>query len=802
MTYPVSIVRKEDIEIENEWQRTRHSSGFLFWREYLRKAIPIVLTSFKAMLVAFVTLTVIGCGNSENFVFTGNFVPNPNAVATGAVLLPENTTLTLGQQTTYRLFITFDDGTQAEASGETYTSDDPGVVSIDPNSGVATAVMVGGTTITSTDGTFTASTPVTVTAAAVNNNPALSLIVSNADTDDLDIFTAVANFTQAAAQTFDSSPGADVRDQGILLDALNTAFHNGGDNIAIISRLFSRDGTPAFQTTEFDGDLDHEIDFTSIANVAAKGSALVADEGMMVVANFSGSMTPSPSLIVFGTSGTTFDNVDTTNRPWDAAYDDATDILYVAFTNGTIGVYDNFGSDAAAGTVSGTPDRTISPTGLDNAHGIVISGDTLIVSDVGPLTMAGNPGFDTDGEIYLISGAATADGTVTADAVISGSNPLLGNPVDIDLQNGDLRVAEKANGGGQILVFTDILNTPGGNIAPTVAVDYATPESLTALPQQDPTPGAAAGLVVSSNDGSNNELVLVDLALTTATSGLGDPTNTSESAAVDGLGDVYVTSDSLAVVLGRAGTGVRSGATGDPRRDRTFYNDGDLKGLELWDEGGLAFLADNNNDTIVVIGKYSSGSPITSLVVDVLSESPWDVFYDAANDDLYVANQNGTVDIYDNLVAGGFGSAPTRTITITGGGGGDGLHGIVYDSANDRLFVSDVNTVGTDDGVIYVITGVNALTDGTTVNPTTDGNVTTIGVAAGGGTNSVLETPVDIEYDGTFLYVADKTGDDVNTSGAVRRYNVSGVLPSGDVADDGSIGVVAPESVSVYNPVN
>ena len=113
-----------------------------------------------------------------------------------------------------------------------------------------------------------------------------------------------------------------------------------------------------------------------------------------------------------------------------------------------------------------------------------------------------------------------------------------------------------------------------------------------------------------------------------------------------------------------------------------------------------------------------------------------------------------------------------------------------------------MNTVGTDDGVIYVITGVNALTDGTTVNPTTDGNVTTIGVAAGGGTNSVLETPVDIEYDGTFLYVADKTGDDVNTSGAVRRYNVSGVLPSGDVADDGSIGVVAPESVSVYNPVN
>ena len=768
----------------------------------MRKAFKIT-TSLRVLLAAFVSLAVIGCGDSENFVFTGNFVPNPNAVATGAVLLPENSTLTLGQQTTYRLFITFDDGTQTEATGETFTSDDPGVVSIDQNSGVATSVMVGTTTITSTDGTFTASTPVAVTAAAVNNNPALSLVVSNADTDDLDIFTVVTNFTQAAAQTFDSSPGADVRDQGILLDALNTAFHNGGDNIAIISRLFSRDGTPAFQTTEFDGDLDHEIDFTSIANVAAKGSALVADEGMMVVANFSGSMTPSPSLIVFGTSGTTFDNVATTNRPWDAAYDDATDILYVAFTNGTIGVYDNFGSDAAAGTVSGTPDRTISPTGLDNAHGIVISGDTLIVSDVGPLTMAGNPGFDTDGEIYLISGAATADGSVTADAVISGSNTLLGNPVDIDLQNGDLRVAEKANGGGQILVFTDILNTPGGNIAPTVSVDYAVPESLTALPQQGPTPGAAAGLVVNSNDGSNNELVRVDLALTTTTSGVTDTSDSSESAAVDGLGDVYVTGDVNAAVFGRAGTAARDGETvADGRRDREFSTAGGLKGLDLWDDGGLAFLADNNDDTILVIGKYTSGFPITFLNVDATSDQPWDVFYDAANDDLYVANQNGNVDIYDDLVAGGFSATPTRTITITGGGGGGGLHGIVFDAANDRLFVSDVNTVGTDDGVIYVITGVNALTDGTTVNPTTDGNVTTIGVAAGGGTNSVLETPVDIEYDGTFLYVADKTGDDVNTSGAVRRYNVSGVLPSGDVADDGSIGVVAPESVSVYNPVN
>lgn len=749
-------------------------------------------SSAALLIVALASVLAVGCGDSENFVFTNNnFILEVREV----LLTPDNATLTLGQSTNYALTLIFNDDSQTQIDDATFTSDDPSVVTIDPNTGVATAVMVGTTTITATNGSFSDSTTVTVTAAAVDNNPALSLVVSNADTDDLDIFSSAVDFIITA--TFDSSPAADTRDQGILLDVLRTAFHNGGDNVAIISRLFSRDGSPAFQTTSFDSDLDREVDLSGVANVAAKGSVLIADEGLLVVANFSGSGTPTPSLIVFGTGGTTFTELTTgANRPWDAAYDDATDTLYVAFTNGTIGVYDDFAAEFVAGTATGVADRTISPNGLDNSHGIVITGNTLIVSDVGPLTSNADAGFDTDGEIYIIPNASTANGALDASVVISGSNTLLGNPVDIDLQNGDLRVAEKANGGGQILVFTSILTSPGGNIAPTVAEAYAVPEALTSFPQQESTAGAASGLVVSSNPAAavpGNRLFLVDLGLTTATSGFVESTNMSESAVVDGQGDVFVSGDAAVGQFGRAGTSVRNGDVFDTVRDRNVATGlTTLKGLDVWDDGGLLFIADNDDDEILILGKNGDGTDVTAPLAT--NDRPWDVFYDATGDDLYVANQDGTIEIWDGLVAGGFSVNPTRTITITGGGGGGGLHGIVFDNANDRLFVSDVNTVGTDDGVIFVITGVNAITDGTTLDPAVAANVTTIGVVAGGGANSELETPVDIAYDGTFLYVADKT------AGLVRRYNVSGVLPSGDVADGGNVGVAAAESVSVFRP--
>ncbi|WP_156891808.1 hypothetical protein [Nevskia ramosa] len=192
-------------------------------------------------------------------------------------------------------------------------------------------------------------------------------------------------------------------------------------------------------------------------------------------------------------------------RTWDVAYDAFVDRLYAAMTNGTIAVYDNFLVRANLSAVGGaagpavTPSRTITPGSVSggtsskvsvNLHGISYNRSTnqLVVSDVG------SPTSDSDGALFVIDNASTANDATTGSGPaivvpsrsISGAATLLGNPVDVLLRSdGSLYVAEKLNGGGQILVFNGILTSGGGNIAPNLHVTTSslgssgTPESIT-----------------------------------------------------------------------------------------------------------------------------------------------------------------------------------------------------------------------------------------------------------------------------------------------------------------------------------
>jgi DNA-binding beta-propeller fold protein YncE len=159
--------------------------------------------------------------------------------------------------------------------------------------------------------------------------------------------------------------------------------------------------------------------------------------------------------------------------PWDLDYDPDADRLYVAATNGTIQVYDDYMANPDA-----APARIIDPndqSGIEasNIHGIVHDSvnNRLIVSDVGSASVA------DDGRIYVIDNASTADGLTDLRLELAGDNTALGNPVDLAFDGTNLYVAEKSN--NQIQRIDNIYALEGVmNRAPDKMMTFTAPESI------------------------------------------------------------------------------------------------------------------------------------------------------------------------------------------------------------------------------------------------------------------------------------------------------------------------------------
>lgn len=201
-------------------------------------------------------------------------------------------------------------------------------------------------------------------------------------------------------------------------------------------------------------------------------------------------------------------NPDPDAAPWDVDFDPLTGDLYVAMVNGNVAVFrEVIGSedstvgdgDASNNDYDFTVDLQLIANNAAiavgaNLHGVEYvpgaGGGSLILSDVGAATMSAQPGFDTDGALYVVNnvGSLGTNGamqqTRIVDARIAGANTLLGNPVDIAFDGANLYVAEKANAGGQILRFNNILATTGDqNIAPSApSISAAAIESISLVP--------------------------------------------------------------------------------------------------------------------------------------------------------------------------------------------------------------------------------------------------------------------------------------------------------------------------------
>lgn len=216
---------------------------------------------------------------------------------------------------------------------------------------------------------------------------------------------------------------------------------------------------------------------------AELGFVIVSDFGAAKVAVFeTAAEGDAAPLFVTENLGTTA--AGEPRRPWGLAFDMSAGRLFVGATDGTVLVFDDYlTSRGEAG-----PDRIITPF-LDgskasaNIHDLVYlpEEDVLLASDVGSATTADQPGFDTDGKVFVLADASSAEGDAEVQAQLTGTYTMLGNPVGLAFDGENLFVTERTR--DVVLRFDNILELSGDvDEAPSGAITVAKPEAVVLVP--------------------------------------------------------------------------------------------------------------------------------------------------------------------------------------------------------------------------------------------------------------------------------------------------------------------------------
>lgn len=500
--------------------------------------------------------------------------------------------------------------------------------------------------------------------------------------------------------------------------------------------------------------------------------------------------------------------------PWDLAYDEVADRLYVTLMDGSIDVFDGFVANepvAPTGTLLPSADG-VTPSAVD-LRGIALlphaSGACLVVSDFG-LADGG-----VDGAIYVFDDVSTADGLVVPDQVLRGAAVGLRDPIDLTVSSdGYLRVADPA--ANRVLVYP---SRGARRFRPTpsitrqvenpraIAIEPRAPEhDFSAASDLDSPDAPVTELVVATApEGMNGEVLRLSSDLATPPSASFDPGQQIRGLGLDVFGNVYTSFTEMGGggpegglrVMNRLamGRGAGAGMAFDASQDRDLEIEGNPffpvpkpvapAELDVDEPSGLVVFSDPARPGIWSFGMNAGPSSNELKVVDmglaVGTAEPRQLDYDAATDSLYVSISNGTVYVYEN-VRSMPGEAPDRTITPTNAVGASQitthLSGLVYDSVRDLLIVSDVGTAAGlgNDGALLVFD----------VASTASGLTAPIAIISGASTG--LDEPLGLAWDGATLWVADKG------NGTVSRFDDFLTL-EGDVAPSAVLAV--PDVISV-----
>ncbi|WP_162055829.1 hypothetical protein [Pontibacter pamirensis] len=154
--------------------------------------------------------------------------------------------------------------------------------------------------------------------------------------------------------------------------------------------------------------------------------------------------------------------------------------LYAVVDNsGDIASFENFFSNAD-GMIE--PTKRVTVGGIVRTHGITYSKEDhrMVLTDVGDGAVADDGALVIIDNFSNVFSSTAQGGTIGADSQIriEGSKTMLGNPVDVayDEETGYLYVAERANGGGKVLIFE--MPMYNGNLSPGYSKEVAGASSV------------------------------------------------------------------------------------------------------------------------------------------------------------------------------------------------------------------------------------------------------------------------------------------------------------------------------------
>lgn len=244
---------------------------------------------------------------------------------------------------------------------------------------------------------------------------------------------------------------------GASLDADGIYYNEATDEIFQASRTNNRIDVFGGINAAFDSNLSSlsilassTSDFTNAREIAVSGNMLV------VAQDQSDANGLQNKLYLYQRSGNAFalqKTFDVDIKLWGIHMEGST-LFAVVDNTADIAVFDNFAANAS-GPI--TPNKRFAVEGLVRTHGITHDDNTMVLTDVG---LAAS---DSDGGLIVIPNfssvlSSTANGgtiALSAQKRIYGPMSKLGNPVDVayDDDTNRIYVAERLNGGGQVLTF-------------------------------------------------------------------------------------------------------------------------------------------------------------------------------------------------------------------------------------------------------------------------------------------------------------------------------------------------------------
>ena len=204
-------------------------------------------------------------------------------------------------------------------------------------------------------------------------------------------------------------------------------------------------------------------DFNNAREIAVSGDKIVVTQDQAA------SNGDTNKLFVYQKSATgyTLLNQYTLNFKVWGIHVNGNDLYAVADLTSDIVAFNNFFS-LASGSIM--PSKRVTIENLIRTHGITYSAmdNVMILTDVASAADATDGGLVIINDFSTILNSTANMGTISTTNQIRlyGSNTTLGNPVDVayDYDTNRIYVAERANGGGNVLTFN--FPSSSGNIAP------------------------------------------------------------------------------------------------------------------------------------------------------------------------------------------------------------------------------------------------------------------------------------------------------------------------------------------------